>query len=73
MTIKFPGDHPDAIVECARRLAVDVERLTATGARPLSISQARRCSTGGCRLGVRSSVSSASCPAIPRSAIATLR
>ena len=25
MTIKFPGDRPDAIVECARRLVADVE------------------------------------------------
>ena len=32
MTIKFPGDRPDAIVECARRLTADVERLAATGA-----------------------------------------
>ena len=32
MAIKFPGDRPDSIVECARRLTADVERLAAIGA-----------------------------------------
>jgi hypothetical protein len=31
MAITFPGGDPDAIVECTRRLAADVQRLAATG------------------------------------------